>query len=351
MHYFHCLNERKRWKHMEIGKYLEEGIYEVICPGRSFLVKEGTPIAFIQMISKRTEAPLVKNIKVYNIYGNGATFRGQIAMSTDSGYRYFDYKRGESCKVFNNLEEAAQTNNAFLTFRSFFKTTILSINNDYCIEKIINNKPRNEWNEAEVLFSYKHIIENYISYIKFVGDKKQFVIRPVGYGISLPNSINAACKSLYLDIVANISSLNEVCYMFCHRDLHFGNTLMEGDKLYLIDYDFSKEEVFFYDLFNVMYVEFSDWHNTNLLDMYLREDNEISSLFRGAFSAIGTQFESSKKVEYIYVFLLSRFACFILDPYRQALKKNSEKQVISICSKINNFMIYIKEKNYELQIH
>ena len=107
-------------------------------------------------------------------------------------------------------------------------------------------------------------------------------------------------------LLSTIYPLPVLPSVLCHCDLHFGNTLVDSNSIYLIDFENVREDVFFYDLFNILFVEYIDKDNPYFIEEYFKENSEVDDLFKQSFQAVGEELEERNKVLYFVVFLHSR---------------------------------------------
>lgn len=326
------------------NQYLEEGEYSFYYLGRSYLVKEGVPIEFLWRIGVKEIPFVLKTIHVKKNSEKTSGFAAQILMTTASGVRYFDYKRNLVYKEFNNIQESVTYRNAISAFTPYFQNACISVTDNYVLEKIVKTEPRSDWGVNGLMSNFckvGYLYENYLSTL-CENDKtnKSFV------NILQRSIYPAEVSRLSSILVSSIDTSKQYLFIPCHGDLHFGNTLFEKGIVYLIDFDEFRKEVFFYDIFNMIYVDFVDVNSTSLIDAYLSEDQCAMSLFDGLFSAVGLNFEREKKLDYVRYYMYRRLIHDIDDALNNHKGRTKDYLIKTRCNKVKKLYDYIKGKEY-----
>ena len=305
--YYHwCLVSRSFFRNLSNQfVYLEQGCYYVVCCHREYLVKEGLSDEILKMVGINSSCPHLSGLKVIREESDSKLFRAQMIMSTHGGQRYFDFTNNETFRLFSDTNEYETYKKGIEAFKPFFKCPDLHYTEQYCIEKIIRNKPREEWSTTETVELFNSVLNNYINYLKSA-NKYKIDIQDVEV-LNKTDVKDYSKLSNELKDFVNRSPL-KIPSVLCHCDLHFGNTLFDGESIFLIDFENVRDDVFFYDLFNVMFVEYIDKNNPFFIDSYFTENSEVDYLFKQAFHAVGEVLEEKHRVLYFVVFLLSRLS-------------------------------------------
>lgn len=255
-------------------QFLEEGDYYVSINSRTYLIKKGTPKAFLAMIGANDEKFKRWNF-LHKFSCNSKNLKAQVVMSTNSQFRFFDYKNNITFRRFSSNEEKLKYDECRERFHPFFKLTCVDNVNEYCLEIIIKNKPRGEWDVTETKEYYIRLLDKYVEYLRSINNKPVFV----------KDTLLIVCSNLpeYMQLFSLLTKEVEpyikTRMVFSHGDLHFGNVLFDGKDFYIIDFEMAKEDVFFYDLFNVMYVEAVDMSNYYFIDSYMAADSVLMNSF------------------------------------------------------------------------
>lgn len=331
IHYYYlCQKWRKQFINIfQHSCYLEEGEYKAIYSDRKIIYRTDVPADFLSMVSRKTASPIARGISIYGDSNQKNVFKGQIAMSTSSGFRYFNYKERTTFREFDSQNSSIVVQKALEVFSLSFKTTVLNITNNYCIEKIVDYNPRRIWDNKTIVDRFCIVMGKYVNYLKKSVADNRVQYKNVEFPIlNQDKNFPSACISVYNRIKANLNPTFLYAHILCHHDIHFDNTLFVEHDFYLIDFECAKEDIFFYDFFNIIYVEFMDWHNSTLLDLYLNKNERIMDCLKELFNVVGQEFEISKIKEYFYIFLMKRYMSGIRD-----LSGHISSQRIMKCTK------------------
>ena len=89
--------------------------------------------------------------------------------------------------------------------------------------------------------------------------------------------------------------------LMTHGDLWKSNVIYDGEKVYIIDFEHSKNRVFYYDLFTYMLMDFAFFNDLSIWQNYL--SGVYDQAFSRAFSALGVVYYPCYKIKYYKVFL------------------------------------------------
>lgn len=279
---------------------LSPGVYYVICSSREYLIHKDVPIFFLKSINGPTNNKSI--IRVIVEKGYQSNFQAQVVMSTNNGYRYFDYFNRTTFKPFLNENEYLKYQDALIAFSSSFSLTNKEVNKNYCVENIIDSKPRNNWCPEELYKNFYLLFDRYVLYLSHA----RIIRKQIDYNIcsiSGMENYNGRITNLVNQIDP---SIHNTVFSFSHCDLHFGNTLFNNDDIFLIDFEEAKENVFYYDIFNLIFVEYRDWNNSSFLDMYLTGDSHLEASFIKLFNAVGELFNPVHSKDYLISFIALR---------------------------------------------
>lgn len=338
----HCFSASRKLAELIPTPYLENGDYDIVLSGRYFLVKEGISKNYKQLLGIKARRSFVKPLN--NNANPQSPICGQVLMLTANSSRFFDFSKK---LTFTHYSTIRNVNNIVLAQQNFigiFENTIIKVEDCCIIEQLIEYKPRDEWNSIEVINNFYFLVENYIKYLEKEYPNRKLVNflkyqKPLLEKTSLKDF-----DTLYKRLENDIAKEPFVDFVYCHCDFHFGNTLFSNNGIYLIDFEYCREEVFFYDIFNVMYVEFISKKNSTLLDLYLSEDKTMINYMMRSFKAMHCDYDIKKKVIYFEIFLMARliFSCF-----KRPLKTNKESELrcriktnVSLIGKVLNYIQY-----------
>ena len=280
---------------------LRPGYYYVSCNVRSYLYRKDTPEYFLEMIGVDISKPKLLAFCVKK-QKESIDIICDVVMTTNEGFRFYNTTEKTTLHLFESEEEACLYRKCYSLFSPFFSLTISNITEAYSIENIIYNRHRKDWSKEELRTNYRMILENYSSYLR-TAEKFLLDIRTT---IKISDAAGGDYISLCKDLLEEIKPISNIIYVFSHGDLHLGNILFDGEKQYLIDFEKARNEVFYYDLFNVIYVEATDYGNYSFLNEYLDGKATIIHHFEKAFDAVGELFDIKQRIVYLKLFLLLR---------------------------------------------
>lgn len=235
-------------------------------------------------------------------------FEGDLLLPVGSLNGYQDYK------VFDTVNNKVMTiypDQIYLnrvkhyaeTFGVYFPMPeIYQINEEkyYLIERLISYHKHYLWTEED----YDHVLEKVLSFYETYFNS----VRKTGYQtmrfcdkiINIPNllierELSFICKEL-LELPFPEIAL--------HGDLWTANVLYEKaeGQIYFIDWEFSGEKPFFYDFFNLIWLEVYLKNNHYFIKKYLL-GNYDTALER-MFAIFGIKYDKEKKIAYILLYFI-----------------------------------------------
>jgi len=339
--FFHCYKAAKLFIGMFQEKgFLEPGDYFIINNVRSYLIKKETPKEFLKMIGVEGKGKEQCHFHMHVSQGLKSPLKAQVVMSTNNQFRFFDYDNNLTFRRFYNKEEHERYIECKNRFGPFFNMTFNSIVGEYCVDNFVKNVPRNLWNEKMMIEIFYALLENYIRYLHSA-DSKLVSVKEVTAS-AFPELYDY--RLIHSILTKEVKSYNCTKTVFGHGDLHFGNILFDGVRFYLIDFEMAKEEVFFYDLFNVMYVEAVDMKNYMFLDFYMTADSRLMNCFTKAFEAVGEVFDINRREEYLKLYLLLRLNSSAIDTKRKYYGKQLKEAIMFNVKRIDSMLQYITEQ-------
>lgn len=335
-----CLQARMMYINSCVNnQFLEPGFYYVITVSkRTFIVKSNSPKSYVDMIVGTDDYFFVK--WPIHVIGKNAesTLSAQIMMSTSDGdFRYFNYLENYTFKLFVDENIRLLFEKANHIFSMVFQTTIITINEQYCIEKMISSVSRRHWTVQNIRDHFTEVVMKYIDYISICNKNGHHQKDDRVYPIKNIISSSEEFRSVYEHLFSYIGYIEDYDLYFCHSDLHFGNTLFSDKQWYLIDIENARNEVFYYDFFNIIFVDFVDNKSSYLIDSYINGAPWVIDLISCLFKAAGTIFRSDKRIRYLYLFLYYRLLFYVGRAYN-----DNCNQFVNLTTK------YIKRTNLVL---
>ena len=302
--YYHWLFlARKEFKNIKKFKVnLEPGFYYVSCNVRTFLYRKNTPKSFLEMIGVDTSKPELLAFYKKKQCKRSVPYTCDIVMTTNEGYRLYNLKDNTTLHLFKNENEANLYRKCYSLFSPFFSFTTCEMTDAYSIETIIMNKHRKMWTKEELYSIFYALLDSLTAYLQSAEKESVDIESKIKISERAGKDYCGLCK----DLLEEARSFVNPVYVFSHGDLHFGNILFDGKTQYLIDFEKARKELFFFDLYNILYVEVADYSNYSFVDDYLDGEQKMMSCFQTAFESVGSVFDVKNRVCYLKVFLLLR---------------------------------------------
>ena len=329
------IRERNRLKRLVLKeKCLEPGVYKMIHSRRYYLVKANISDNILYSLGIVTNQPEQKNIVIRE---SNKDTKGQAMMVTAYGFKVFDERNGVVYKKLVSEQEVCLLKKAIELLSPCFRTTYIGIKDGFSEEILIYGKPRNKWQQAEVLSVYISILDNYNKYYK-----SGIETLSAPYGLSdILRLLNPKCEmfKIYQDLLSESEGLY-FPYIYTHGDMHLGNVIYDG-QIWYIDFECAREEFFFYDIFNVLYVEFVDCHDSMLLDLFIEGNSQIIERFKRAFASFDLYFDMNKRKLYFKTYLLARIRYDVQDLIKKIKGRDFDKRVAKIAAKCKSVLDYV----------
>lgn len=314
---------------MDYREYLETGRYGVKYEGKILIYsKKKLSIDCHKFIKKNSIQLGLRNDfsnKIRSIYGKialskfdfinrtpgnvDAKFHAQLLMITNSNdFKLFDFENMTLKNFFSHEETYSIIKKAYHSMSPFFNTTIISFNDDKkCItEKIVRFIPYQEWTDTMVEQCVNEIglsYTNYFSTITIEIKRNDFdAIATVSklFKSQLPCE---ETKKRIADILTKNTSI-KLCNAFLHGDMKLRNILRCGEKFSVIDFERSRNLVFFYDFFDLIFTELFVRNDPRLMDnLFLGNYDRILALL---FNSLELTFNPNMKQYYVACYLAQK---------------------------------------------
>lgn len=250
------------------------------------------------------------------------SFNAELIMITEKDdVKFFNFKKQKVSTYFkgSGYEQVKKVN---FTFSKYFLMTHLSFNDEkkLYVEKLIDFKPFNHWTKGEKNMALERTILNYISYAK---DSNKRNIRITSLMEKFNQTVNNKKIKTKLNNLINRQTYMEVFPVIqSHGDIHFKNILLSNKEYYFIDWEHSKEIIFFYDLINILVVE-AMANDYSYIKNFL--NGKYDKLYFEFFKKMDTFFDINNKEQYIWLYFIIRIYEFDLNLNGHKIDKIYEK--------------------------
>jgi hypothetical protein len=235
-----------------------------------------------------------------------------LPVGSSNGYKdkkIFDLENNKVLTIFFDQREYQSVLTNYEHFKDYFPIPNIIWTNSkksLMIEELIFFHPVNHWKEEDFLFVMEDIFIRYLHYLRdcktiggYSSEKAKELVK------TLPN-----CE----EIVFIQNQINpelwemEIPTLKLHGDLWAANTLLikgEENQVKYIDWEFSKELFFFYDFFNMMWLDVYMKNRFFLVNGYVNGDYD--QYFKSIFSLFDLTFYRKYRMDYFHLYFLNFF--------------------------------------------
>jgi thiamine kinase-like enzyme len=271
-----------------------------------------------------------------------------LPVGSSNGYKdkkIFDLVQKKVLTLFGEKADFMSVLSNYEYFNDFFQLAKIVWSDEkklLIMEELIISVPKNTWKMDDYLFVMVDVFECYFDYLSFCYSKHKFNQVTVNeIVISLPDDPEIT----YIGNQINNELLHmKIPKIKLHGDLWSANTLLtKADKKQItyIDWEFSRELPFFYDFFNMMWLEFYMYNN----DLYIKKyvNGEFDRPFIKIFALFDIPFKSEYRLAYFAIYFLifykERLILFeakdrltYIDQYKRLMEKNFSEEKVLITS-------------------
>ncbi len=269
--------------------------------------------------------------------GNLQGFTGSvyIPVRSTSGYgdrRIFDIKNNKVLTIFTDRKDYQAVLATYHNFKDYFSMpNILWIDDErqLIIEELILFHPTSFWSEKDHDNVLDTVFERYLEYFRYCEKSQTFTTFSTN---DIEFSLIEEEELLFIKEEISKEILDfKIPFVMIHGDLWTSNILLEKSDDYemkLIDWEYSKELLFFYDFFTLIWLEFYMNNNQYYFKKYI--NGEYDHFFTEIFSVFELSFKPTYRFEYFHLFFLYF--------YKERLIKMDKKLRFSILNKYKLLM-------------
>lgn len=274
-------------------------------------------------------------------------FKGTIFYSTKSCNKIFDLSSNKVLSIYLNKSDYKSFLDSHKYFKEHFPLPNILVNNveeRSIIEELILFQPNRLWLKEDYLYVIEDIFKRYITYAAACIDEGKYHVISLTDYIKIYDSTNDKYISEIRSKIPNKLLEMQLPTLRLHGDLWTTNILIqksENSSIYYIDWEFSQELLFFYDFFNLMWVEVYNNNNYVFLENYIK--GMYDHYFKAFFSIFNLKYEPKYRVEYFHVFFLQFYLVRLVNSrqkdknkYYKKYKELSEKLVNNWFCNIHN---------------
>jgi hypothetical protein len=240
---------------------------------------------------------------------SGTVYRPVRSSNGYSDSKIFDLSRNQVLSIFTNKDDFCSVINNYENFKEYFPMPpIMRADEEelLIIEELILFEQNHTWIKDDYSYLMMDIFKRYYDYFTVCTDK----------GIDSYNSPRDL-----LDFLTNRSEINFIRnyinpelfdmkfpWLRLHGDLWTSNTLLvKAEKKYVfyIDWEYSREFIFFYDFFNLMWLEVYVNNNHFFIEKYAIGDYDY--YLKRIFPLFNMTFNDKFRLDYFGIFFLNFF--------------------------------------------
>ncbi|WP_165786631.1 phosphotransferase [Heyndrickxia camelliae] len=238
---------------------------------------------------------------------SGSVYRPVRSITGYSDSRIFDFDHQKVLNLFATRSDFYSTLKNYEYFQEFFPLPkILSKDEENLsvIEELIQFQQYSEWDEHDKCYIIDEIFKKYIHY--FHACKKRENVLYNKLSSFLPSDRESYEIQWFIDEIHPMLLNMKYPCLKLHGDLWTANIMLikkDSNQIYVIDWEYSNEYLFFYDFFNLMWLEVYVNHNEFYLNKYVRGEMDI--YFEKIFAIFDLTFQKEHRLGYLYIFFLN----------------------------------------------
>ncbi len=185
-------------------------------------------------------------------------------------------------------------------------------------------------------------------YFRFLEDYQNFAKRSPVEDSMLVKSRLSSLKAVGKDVsnvvvrLSKYMSSESYPVIFSHCDLHLDNMMCENGKIWYIDIEYARNEIFIYDIFIAIVVGFWKYGDSYLLKEYLCQNGNLVDRIASIFNVMGKNFHVSQKKEYLFDFLAARLLFDVANGKKRFGKIGFARYMKYLAKQNNSIIDYIE---------
>jgi len=235
-----------------------------------------------------------------------------LPVGSTNGYKdkkIFDLENNKILTVFSEQKHYQSVLTNFEYFKEYFPMPAILSTNEHknlIIEDLIFFYPVNQWEEEDFLFLMGDVFDRYYHYFSDCKIKGSYS------STTTPALLEGLPECQEVEFIRNQINpdLWEVDFptLKLHGDLWVANTLLikgKKNQVKYIDWEFSSELFFFYDFFNMMWLDVYMKERYFYINRYVK--GEYDQQLKRLFSVFDLVFEPQYRMNYFHLFFLNFF--------------------------------------------
>lgn len=246
--------------------------------------------------------------EVYLEQFSGTVYRPVRSSNGYNDSKIFDLSHNKVLSIFSNEQAYRSTIETYDYFNEYFPMPSILWKNDrrlLIMEELVHFQPMNTWMKEDYMYVMNDVFKRNREYIKNNKNSIHFYRTPSETLNSLKK--NHEIRFIWDKIHSDLLPLN-IPYTKLHGDMWTSNCLfIKGDnhQIKYIDWEYSNTLIFFYDIFNMMWLEVYMNNNDIYIEKYVKGDYDDE--FIKLFSLFDLTFEEKFRLDYFNIYFLNFF--------------------------------------------
>lgn len=252
------------------------------------------------------------NIKPIKISDNNEGFKGSIIILKNNRCQkkdciILDLFSQQLLTKYNKENDMKKKMKNYSYFKEYFNIPNVLKNDCFkkiVVEKLIESIPKKEWNQNDYVKIINDIFNSYEKYYEKIAIKKKrdFVNAEFYYNELSKDRVFLPLLKILKNKISNELFYENFPRVYQHGDLHLQNIILsKKDQIYYIDWDYSQNAMFYYDIFIGLFLE-SEYCNQKYFDLLINGDYDY--FLEKIFNIWNCCFYKTKRVEYFYIALM-----------------------------------------------
>ncbi|KQL54041.1 hypothetical protein AN964_11390 [Heyndrickxia shackletonii] len=268
---------------------------------------------------------------------SGCVYRPVRSITGYNDSRIFDFHHNKVLTIFATKDDFHSVLNNNEYFKDYFplpKILWIDETNLLIMEELIQFQQYSNWQSKDYLYIIQEIFNRYLDYFNDCKQKGNISYKsPESF--LWEGSESHEIKSILNEIHPILLNMNYPCLKL-HGDLWTANIMLikkATNQICMIDWEYANVYLFFYDFFNLMWLEV--YVNNNEFYIYHYMDGEMDTYFEKVFALFDLTFHKEYRLDYLYIFFLNFYKERVLSLHKSERHKfiNRFKKTIGLLKK------------------
>lgn len=314
--------------------YLIPGKYKIFFSDKIFIFRENQHnFRYIntinKTIAKQLKEKLIKvllsAVSIKISHNSDSEYKGDILMPTHAGnVKIFNLEQGVVTYRIKKAEDYWKYLHTINTFKEFFNIPAIKFDagEKIVVERLLNYTLHSDWSEKTETYVLNIIMESFRRYyrsIKFSNAKSKKI------ALMLQELRKKTTDQEFISIIEKFIPEDkrdeEFAAILCHGDFSLKNVLFCDNEIHVIDWEYSGDCIFYYDIMN-LYLKEAQEGNYRYIQEYL--NGNYDNYFVEYFEIFNQKFSSVSRAFYLIICIADRLTNLTFSNRRQASSEMTE---------------------------